>query len=110
MRGTVNRQAALNAICDNCNTVRASCSAYPCTRYVALEKLPLEEPTLYGYNIGHLKVIASVLHKEGLSPDRVTEALTDMGRIEAIIRAEFTEELRKLSERCFITPDKGEPE
>lgn len=101
MRDTVNRQTALNAICDNCSTVRVSCPSVPCGRYVALEKLPSEEPTLYGYNVGHLKAIASVLHKEGLSPDRVTEALTDMGRIEAIIRAEFEEELRKSIERCL---------
>ena len=37
---TISRQAAIEAICDNCDTVEASCPHYPCGRYVAVEKLP----------------------------------------------------------------------
>lgn len=36
----IRRRAALDAICDNCDTVKASCPHYPCGRYVAVEKLP----------------------------------------------------------------------
>ena len=58
--------------------------------------------TLYGYKIEHLATIACILQKEKLPPDRVAEALTDVGRIASIVRAEFEEELRKAVERCMI--------
>lgn len=61
--------------------------------------MPTVQPTLYGYNIEHLKLIASVLQKEGVPPERVTEALTDIGRIVEIVTDEFEESLRKAVER-----------
>lgn len=70
-----------------------------------IENLPPAQPaqpTLYGYNMEYLKLIAEVLRKENLPPERVVEALTDIGRIASIIRAEFDEELRKAVERCMI--------
>lgn len=50
--------------------------------------------TIYGYNIEHLELIARILMKEGLPPERVEEALTDIGRIVAIVTDEFEESLR----------------
>lgn len=64
--------------------------------------LPPTRPTLYGYNIAHLEMIARVLQKEGLPPERVVEALTDIGRIVAIVSDEFEETLRKAVEQCTI--------
>lgn len=61
---------------------------------------PSAQPTLYGYNIEHLELIARVLQKENLSPERVVEALTDIGRIVAIVSDEFEETLRKAVEEC----------
>lgn len=58
--------------------------------------------TLYGYKIEHLATIACILQKEKLPPERVAEALTDVGRIASIVRAELEEELRKAVERCMI--------
>ena len=63
-------------------------------------ELPPVQPTLYGYNIGHLELIARVLQKEDLPPERVVEALTDIGRIVAIVSDEFEETLRKAVEEC----------
>lgn len=40
----IDRQEALDAICDNCDAVKASCPHYPCSKYVALEKLPPAQP------------------------------------------------------------------
>ena len=65
-----------------------------------LRELPSIQPTLYGYNIGHLELIARVLQKENLPPERVAEALIDIGRIVAIVRDEFEETLRKAVEEC----------
>lgn len=39
----IRRRAALDAICDNCDTVNADCAHFPCARYIALEKLPAVE-------------------------------------------------------------------
>ena len=60
------------------------------------------QPTLYGYDIEHLMRIAVVLRKENLPPERVIEALTDIGRIASIVRNEFEESLRKAVEQCKI--------
>ena len=70
-----------------------------------IENLPSaqpEQPTLYGYNIEHLARIAILLREENLPPERVAEALTDIGRIVSIVRAECEEEFRKAVERCMI--------
>lgn len=61
----------------------------------ALEELPSLRPTLYGYDIEHLEMVARILQKEDLPPERVAEALTDINRIAAIIKAELNEPLRK---------------
>ena len=37
---TISRQAALNTLCDNCDTVQAVCPHYPCKRYTSIEALP----------------------------------------------------------------------
>lgn len=60
-----------------------------------IKDLPTVTPTLYGYNIEHLKLIAEVLIKENLPPERVFEALTDISRIISIVKTEFTDALRK---------------
>lgn len=44
MKDLIERQAAIEELCDNCDTVEASCPHYPCGRYVAIEKLPSAEP------------------------------------------------------------------
>ena len=56
-------------------------------------ELPSVQPTLYGYNIGHLELIARVLQKEDLPPERVVETLTDIGRIVAIVRDALKEKV-----------------
>ena len=67
-----------------------------------IEQLPSAQPTLYGYNIEHLKLIANVLQEENLPPERVAEALNDIGRIVEMVSAEFAETLRKAVEQCKI--------
>ena len=99
MADLINRQDAINAIRRKYNE---NDSDYP-TMYqmglhdanVIIEELPAVQPTLYGYNIEHLKLIANVLQKENLPPERVVEILTDIGRIVSIVRAEYEETLKK---------------
>ena len=67
-----------------------------------IKELPSAQPTLYGYDIEHLELIANVLRKDNLPPERITEVLTDIGRIVAMVRDEFEETLRKAVEQCKI--------
>lgn len=64
-----------------------------------LNQLPSAQPTLHGYNIEHLDLIARVLQKENLPPERIKEMLTDIGRFVAIVIDEYEESLRKAVER-----------
>lgn len=72
-----------------------------------LSLLPPAQPTLYGYNVEHLILIASVLQKENLPPERITEALTDIGSVVAIVRDEFVDNLRKAVENAGFDQQTG---
>ena len=44
MKDTIYRQAAIDALCDNCDHVEAVCPHYPCKQYIAIENLPSAKP------------------------------------------------------------------
>ena len=69
--------------------------------------LPSAQPTLYGYNVEHLELIARVLQKENLPPERIAEVLTDIGRIVAIVKDEFEEALRKAVDNVQVNLPTG---
>lgn len=87
----ISRQAAISAV----NTALFPKINTAKDAEKALLNLPSAQPTLYGYNIEHLELIARVLQKEDLPPERVADALKDIGRIVAIVTDEFEEALRK---------------
>ena len=74
----------------------------------AIEDAPTVQPTIYGYNVEHLELIARVLQNENVPPERVEEALTDIGHIAGIISAEFEEALRKSVEQCMMRGEQDE--
>ena len=96
MSDLISRQAAIDAM--------ESISDSICEQQAidALCELPPAQPTLYGYHVEHLAMIARVLQKENFPPERVTDALMDIGRIVAIVRDEYEETLRKAVEQCRI--------
>lgn len=57
--------------------------------------------TIKGYSIDQLILIANVLERENLSPERVAEALTDMRRVIAMVQSEFKESLRQSVKWCM---------
>lgn len=97
MNDLISRQAALDAI-GEIHPLDYNAQAIA----EKIKGLPSAQPTLYGYDIKHLELIATVLQKENLPPERITEVLTDIGRIVAMISDEFEETLRKAVERCKI--------
>ena len=50
MSDLIYRQAALNALCDNCDTVQAVCPHFPCKRYTSVEALPSADIDLSGFS------------------------------------------------------------
>lgn len=44
MDDSISRQAAIDALCDNCDHVEAVCPHYPCKQYIAIENLPPAQP------------------------------------------------------------------
>lgn len=62
------------------------------------------EQTIKGYSIDQLILIANVLERENLPPERVEEALTDMQRVIAMVRSEFEESIRQ-SVKWFVEDD-----
>ena len=66
--------------------------------YDILEQMPSVQPTLYGYNIEHLELIARVCQKEDLPPEKIVEVLTDIDKIAAIVADELEETLGKAVE------------
>ena len=97
---TVSRQAAIDAHCELCED-KGFCGDI-CPDVEVFRLIPSAQPTLYGYDIKHLMLIAEVLRKENLPPERVSDALTDIGRVVAIVVEEFEETLRKAVEQCTI--------
>ena len=68
-----------------------------------LASLPSAQPILYGYPVEHLAMIAMVLQKENFPPERISEMLSDVGRIVDMVRDAFEETLRKAVEQCTMT-------
>lgn len=101
MADYIDRQEAIDAVCEHGTDLEhrgitvLAVANYKQATVDLLESLPSAQPTLYGYNIEHLELIARVLQKEDLPPERVTEALTEIGRIVAIVTDEFEETLRR---------------
>ena len=54
------------------------------------------------YSVEHLELIARIMQKENVPPEKVVELLTDIERIGAIISDEFEEALRKAVEQWMI--------
>ena len=117
MDDLISRQAAIESICtwdkfgvdERGRVVRWHEGLEPYVHLrdvvMAIEKLPSAQPTLYGYNIEHLELIARALQREDLPPERVVEALKDIediGRFVAVVMDVFEKTLRKAVEQCTI--------
>lgn len=73
----------------------------PTIELSAQPEVRFEEQTIKGYSIDQLILIANVLERENLPPERVAEALTDMRRVIAMAQSEFNESLRQSVKWCM---------
>ena len=46
MSKLIDGQAAIDALCDNCDNMQAVCPHYPCKQYTAIEALPHAQPDI----------------------------------------------------------------
>ena len=65
-----------------------------------IDELPSATPTLYGYPIEHLEMIARVMAKENCTPEAVAQMLQNAGEIAKIVRDEMMKMLKESVERC----------
>ena len=62
-----------------------------------INKQPTVEPTLYGYKIEHLALIARVMQKEGVTPERAVQIFKDV----QTIALKVIDEINGIIERTF---------
>ena len=106
MNDTIYRQAAIDAIFSEplykSGMKKRDADVVVPAIFEKIKALPSAQPTLYGYSIEHLVFISKLLAKENLPPERVADALNDIGRIIALVRKESEEAMRKAVEQCMI--------
>lgn len=67
-----------------------------------LKKVPSAQPTLYGYSIEHLVLIARVMQKENVTPEKAIECFKDVGRMVQMIVDEQQEMIKRAVEKWTI--------
>lgn len=67
-----------------------------------IKDLPSAQPTLYGYNLELLSLIASVMAKKGISPEEAVDIFTDIRSVYQMVVDEQKEIIRKAVEECQI--------
>lgn len=72
--------------------------------YKAIKDAPTVEPTLYGYKIEHLALIARVMQKDGVTPERAVQTFKDV----QTIALKVIDEISGAIERAFeqVTEEK----
>lgn len=91
MADLIDRQAALN----EAYTVWIEGEPFRVVQVETLVGLPSVQPTLYGYQIGHLAYIARIMQKEGVTPEYVARTLDDISRAVQMLIEEAQEAVRK---------------
>lgn len=99
MTDLIDRQAAIDSLNDEYHGMISdeSMKIYQIVEW--LNTLPSAQPTLYGYKIEHLALIARVMDKEGVSPEKAVEVFQDIVGIVQMLENEQEEIIRKAMEQ-----------
>lgn len=102
MSDYIDRQAAIDAVNDvfvnHLPTLLPRYEDMPLKCASAIMRLPSAQPTLYGYKIEHLALIARVMQKENVTPEKAIECFEDIGRIAQMIVDELIVDLSPLED------------
>ena len=103
MDDLISRQAAIKAIEDLPNCYNGFSDTYDKSCIIGvLEELPSAQPTLYGYSIEHLALIARVMQKENVTPEKAIECFKDIQRMVQMIIDEQQEMIKRAVEKWTI--------
>ena len=69
--------------------------------YRAVEELPSVQPTIYGYNVEHLVLIANTMKEKGISPEEAIDLFNDVSEIVGLVIDEMTRISEKALERAM---------
>ena len=98
----IDRQAVdkiIDALLENDN-LQASPSVWHGLHMI--KQLPSAQPTLYGYSIEHLALIATVMQKENVTPEKALEYFKDIQRMGQMIIDEQQEMIKRAVEKWTI--------
>jgi len=108
MGDLISRQAAIDAECEVCGVAPKKERGHNCTYYVhgceeieCLRALPSAQPTLYGYNVEHLVLIANTMKEKGISPEEAIDLFNDVSEIVGLVIDEMTRISEKALERAM---------
>ena len=71
---------------------------------------PSAQPTLYGYDIKHLAFVASIMAKEGMSPEEAVTTFRDINRVIEIMLEDMKEMQENVLKQALKKPCEGEQE
>lgn len=91
----ISRQAAADVVDFECGEWRGLAK----TIIDKLEALPSAQPTLYGYDIKHLAFVASIMAKEGMSPEEAAAIFRDVNRVIEMMLEDMKETQKKAQEQ-----------
>ena len=103
MDDLISRQAAIKAIEDLQDCYNGFSDTYDKACIIGvLEELQSAQPTLYGYSIEHLALIATIMQKEHVIPEKALEYFKDIQRMGQMIIDEQQEIIKRAVEKWTI--------
>ena len=71
--------------------------------YKAIKDAPTAEPTLYGYKVEHLALIARVMQKDGVTPEEAVQVFKDVQTIALKVIDEIDGAVKRAFEQAIET-------
>jgi hypothetical protein len=100
MEDTISRKKAIESVSRMMHDCFGSGDEEMDAIAVTLDELPSAQPTLYGYSIDHLALIAHVMEKEGVSPEEAVRFFKDTQRICQMLVDEIQKQVEGMFESC----------
>ena len=98
MSDLIDRQAAIDAVSEACGELRGVFGR--CED--AIKTIPSEQQSLYGYRIEHLALIARVMQKENVTPEKAIKCFEDIVKIVQMIMDEQKEIIKREVEKWTV--------
>lgn len=114
MSDLIDRQAAVNAICEDGTQLERQ-GQYSMTMAERKQRdadiitaLPPAQPTLYGYDIKHLAFVATIMAKKGVSPEEAVTIFRDVNRVIEMMLEDMKEMQENALKQTLKKPWEGE--